>query len=92
MDEADRVRERARVEQYEPPVFGLEEPMWVAEDDGTGCVGVGRVRAEAIGNLLAVVESYGHHERGHVKLPGTVVERTWDDRDGLLERLLDRFP
>lgn len=91
MDEAERVRERARVQQYEPPVFGLEEDLWVAEDDETDCVGVGRVRAEALGNLVAVVERHGHDEGSHVKLPGAIHARTWEDDDGLLARLRDRL-
>lgn len=87
----DGVRERARVERYEPPVYGLDEPMWVAEDDETGCVGVGRVEAEAVGNLLAVVDSHGGGEHGYVKLPGQVFERSWEYQGGLLERLRERF-
>lgn len=92
MDRADRVRDRARVDQYEPPVFGLEETLWVAEDDETGCVGVGRVRAEAVGNLVAVVDSHGDREGSYVKIPGNVVDRTWEDRSGPLEWLRERIP
>lgn len=98
MDDGERVRERVRVTRYEPPVYDLDEPMWVAEDDETGCVGIGRVEAEAVGNLLALVDSHGHRDGGHVKLPGRVVERSWQDVgkgdvfEGLLDRLLDRFP
>lgn len=91
MDDSERVRERAGVTHYEPPVYGLEEAMWVAEDAETDCVGVGRVEAEAVGNLLAVVAAHGAEPTGHVKLPGRAVERTWadDDGDGVLERLRD---
>lgn len=84
----EQVRARARVDRYEPPVYGLEEPMWVAEDDETSCVGVGRVEAEAVGNLLAVVATHGEESDGYVKLPGTAVERTWQEEEGLLDRLL----
>jgi hypothetical protein len=88
MVDAEAVRERATVSHYEPPVFGLEEPMWVAEDDENDCVGVGRVEAEAVGNLVAVVGAHGHDHGGHVKLPGRVIERTWrGDEEGLLDRL-----
>lgn len=91
MADETAIRERAVVEQYEPPVYGLDEPMWVAEDDETGCVGMGRVRAEAVGNLVAVVESHGDTEGSHVKVPGSVVERTWADDDGPLSWLRDRL-
>ena len=91
MDDAERVRERARVSHYEPPTFGLEDPIWVAEDEETGCAGVGRVEAEAIGNLIAVVDSHGEAATGYVKLPGQVVERTWEEGGGLLDRLRERL-
>lgn len=91
MAEADRILERATVNWYEPPVFGLEEPMWLAEDEETNSAGVGRHRVEAEGNLVAVVESHGEEPGGYVKLPGTVHRRTWEDEDGLLGRLRDRF-
>jgi hypothetical protein len=87
----DSVRERASVARYEPPVYDLDEPMWVAEDDETNCVGVGRVEAEAVGNLLAVVDAHGHEPTGWVKLPGQTVERTWEAETSLLDRLWDRL-
>jgi len=80
--DAEGVRQRAQVSHYEPPVYGLDEPMWVAEDDETGCAGVGRVEAEAVGNLVAAVDSHGEQEGAYVKLPGRVVERRWDDGRG----------
>lgn len=94
MVDAEEIRERATVDRYEPPVFGLEEPMWIAEDEQTDCVGVGRLRAEAEGNLVALVESHGHREGGYIKLPGMVHRRTWQDEsgDGLLERVRDLLP
>lgn len=89
-EDSEAVRARATVSCYEPPVYGLEESMWVAEDAETDCVGVGRVEAEAVGNLVAVVAAHGHEGTGHVKLPGRSVERTWSgEDDGVLERLRD---
>jgi len=89
----ETVRERAQVTHVEPPVYGLDEALWSAEDPETDCVGYGRVEAEAVGNLIAVVvERGGDSPVGHVKLPGEVVERRWErDADGLLSRLGDLF-
>lgn len=94
MVDVDEIRERATVDLYEPPVYGLEEPMWIAEDDETGSAGVGRIRVEAEGNLAAVVESHGHRDGSHVKLPGTVHQRTWEAEggDGLLDRVFGLLP
>lgn len=93
MDDHEAVRERAVVDRYEPPVYGLDRAMWVAEDPVTDCVGVGRVEAEAVGNLLAVVASHG--EAGsHLKMPGQVVERDWTEEgcQGLVDRLRQWLP
>ncbi|NHN48910.1 hypothetical protein G9464_15075 [Halostella sp. JP-L12] len=89
----DAVRERATVTHLEPPLLDIEEEMWSAEDPETGCVGYGRVEAEAVGNLVAVVaERAGESEVGYVKLPGEVVERTWrGERDGVVSKLSDLF-
>ncbi|WP_121821570.1 hypothetical protein [Halostella salina] len=89
----DAVRERAEVTHVEPPVYGLDEALWSAEDPETDCVGYGRVEAEAVGNLVAVVVEHGDDSPvGHVKLPGEVVERTWErDADGVLSRIGDLF-
>jgi len=89
----EAVRERAVVTHVEPPIHGLEEALWSAEDPETDCVGYGRVEAEAVGNLVAVVAEYGGDSSvGHVKLPGDVVERTWErDSGGVLSRLGDLF-
>jgi len=89
----DTVRERARVTHVEPPVHGLDEALWSAEDPETDCVGYGRVEAEAVGNLVAVVvDRGGDSSVGHVKLPGEVVERTWErDAEGVLSRIVDLF-
>lgn len=74
----DDVRDRAWVEHREPPMDDLDESMWIAEDPVTECAGVGRVEAEAIGNLIAVVIEYEHRDESDpplLKLPGSVVVR-----------------
>ena len=99
MDSVDDVRERCEITHWEPPVYDIEEEMWVAEDPITECMGFGRIEAEALGNLLAVVEEYetdGETGTPYVKLSGDTVRRTWDrryreDGDGLLGRLRDEL-
>jgi hypothetical protein len=54
----DDVRDRAWVEHRRPPIDDLEKPVWIAEDPVTECAGVGRVKAEAVGNLVTVVVQY----------------------------------
>lgn len=74
----DDVRDRARIEHRRPPVDDLDEAMWIAEDPVTECAGVGRVEAEAIGNLVAVVIEYERRDGSDpplLKLPGSVVVR-----------------
>lgn len=74
----DDVRDRAWIEHRRPPVDDLDEPMWIAEDPVTECAGVGRVEAEAVGNLVAVVIEYerrGESDPPLLKLPGSVVKR-----------------
>lgn len=74
----DDVRDRAWVEHRRPPVDDLDELMWIAEEPVTKCSGVGRVEAEAIGNLVAVVIEYERRDVSGpplLKLPGTVVKR-----------------
>jgi hypothetical protein len=71
----------------------LEKPMWIAEDPVTECAGVGRVEAEAIGNLIAVVVEYEHRNETSpplLKLPGSVVSRP-SVRTHTSTSLLDRF-
>ena len=92
----DDVRRRASVEHYEPPVFGLDEPMWVATDEETGCSGVGRIEQEAVANLASLVathETAAVDDAEYVKLPGAVREKTWADSgsESVVGRLLDRF-
>lgn len=93
------VRERATVERYEPPVFGIDRELWVAEDEETGCTGIGRVEDEAIGNLVSLVlthESAAVDETEYLKLPGDVREKRWSDagarkRRGIVERFFEAF-
>lgn len=92
----DEIRNRARIERRRPPNADLDEPMWVAEDPVTGCAGVGRVEAEAVGNLASVVECEysGESKRSLMKLPGRVVnrpERLADDSDSVFARLRSLF-
>lgn len=91
----DAVRQRATVEHYEPPVRGIEEPLWIATDEETGCSGVGKIEAEAIGNLLSLVathETAAVDDAEYMKFPGDVREKTWTgESEGLVGRLLDAF-
>lgn len=91
--DSDDVRDRAWVEHRRPPVDDLNEPMWIAEDPVTECAGVGRVEAEAMGNLIAVVIEY--ERRGAsgpplLKLPGSVVVRP-SFRSGSTISMFDRL-
>lgn len=86
------LRERARTTHWEPPTYGLERPLWTAEDPVTGCVGVGHVEEEAFGNLVAVVRRYEADDGGddgYTKLPGRTVTKPLGRArsDGLVERM-----
>lgn len=72
--DADVIRERAWVERHRETG---EEPMWIAEDPVTECAGAGRVEAEAVGNLVAVVTEYETRadDGPLLKTPGPVVVR-----------------
>ena len=85
MTDENALLERATVTRYEPPAFGLAEPVWVAEDPETNCLGIGHVEREAVGNLVSVVCYEGGRDR--LKLPGQVTDRLADDEPGLLDRL-----
>lgn len=97
--QARSIRDRASVEQYEPPVLGLDREMWVARDEETGCTGIGRVEDEAIGNLVSLVlthETAAYVEEEYVKLPGQVMQKRWTDagarkRRGIVERFFGGF-
>jgi hypothetical protein len=89
----DDVRDRAWIEHRRPPIDGLEEPMWFAEDPATECAGVGRVEAEAVGNLVSVVAEYERRDESGpplLKLPGNVVVRP-SFRSGSANSVFDRL-
>lgn len=71
------LRDRAVVDRLEPPVHDLDEPMWTARDRETGCLGIGRVEAEAYGNLAAAVHRYEEEgsSTGYTKYPGVLRRR-----------------
>ena len=88
------LRERAWVERREPPIDPVEEPLWVAEDPETDCIGVGSVEAEAVGNLVSVVAEFETRARRRplMKVPGRTVARpgvTGDAGGSLLDRFRD---
>ena len=92
------LRDRAVTTHWEPPVHGLEESMWTARDPATGCTGIGRVEAEAYGNLAAAVHHYEDEESavGYTKYPGTLRRRPMgepgrDEGSGLLDWLAGAF-
>ncbi|MEF8841077.1 MAG: hypothetical protein V5A62_05565 [Haloarculaceae archaeon] len=92
------LRERAVTTHWEPPVHGLKESMWTARDPETGCTGLGRVEAEAYGNLAAAVHHYEDEgsTTGYTKYPGTLRRRPMGDPgreegSGLLEWLAGAF-
>jgi hypothetical protein len=70
----ETIRERAWVERHREEG---DEPMWIAEDPVTECAGAGRVEAEAVGNLVAVVAEYELRDEDEplLKTPGPVVTR-----------------
>ena len=72
------LRDRAEIDRLEPPVHDLDEPMWTARDGATGCLGIGRVEAEAYGNLAAAVHHFEEEEgssTGYTKYPGVLRRR-----------------
>ena len=91
------VRERAWVEHRRPQIDPVDEPLWVAEDPATDCVGVGSVEAEAVGNLVSAVaefEAAGASGRPLVKAPGRAVARPSSEGDAgssALDRLRSLF-
>lgn len=91
------LRDRAVTTRWEEPVFDLEEPMWTARDPATDCAGIGRVEAEAYGNLAAAVRRYEEEgsTTGYTKYPGPLRRRPGtagrDGRSGWLGRLAGAF-
>ena len=89
------VRERAWIEHRQPPMDPVDEPLWVAEDPTTDCVGVGTVEAEAVGNLVSVVAEFEVTEerRPLMKVPGRSVARPASDdgESSVLDRIRSLF-
>lgn len=92
------LRERAVTTLWEPPVHGIEEPMWTARDPVTDCAGIGRVEAEAYGNLAAAVHYYDEEGSSvaYTKYPGTLHRRPMgksgpESGSGLFDWLADAF-
>ncbi|MFC4447496.1 hypothetical protein [Halorussus aquaticus] len=89
----DAIRERLQVVHLDEPLSVSEEAVLYAEDPQTGCIGLGEVEAEAVGNAVSVVVRYERDERSgppYVKAPGRVVRKSWGrDRTGVLSRVRD---
>jgi hypothetical protein len=88
--DADAVRDRATVEERLPGTDLDAETMWIAEDPVTGCAGAGRVEAEAVGNLVAVVADYDGGP-AKMKIPGRTIDRPDDDDPTPGGSLFDRL-
>ncbi|WP_158853563.1 hypothetical protein [Halorhabdus sp. CUG00001] len=56
--DAETIRQRAWIEYREPETTRVDHPVWVAEDQQSGCLAIGDVRIEAVGNLVAAVDEY----------------------------------
>lgn len=91
----DAIRDRLQVVHLDEALSLGEDAVVYAEDPETGCIGLGEVEAEAVGNAVAVVARYEREEGGgapYVKAPGLVVEKSWGgDRSGLLDAVRDRL-
>ncbi|PSP94452.1 hypothetical protein BRC91_05750 [Halobacteriales archaeon QS_4_62_28] len=92
--EIDDIRDRAWVEHRRPPVTDIDEALWFAEDPVTDCAGVGRVEAEAVGNLVAVVVAYeavDGLDQPALKLPGRTIARPSMRSTGPADSVFDRL-
>ena len=92
------LRARAVTTHWEPPTHGLEDDMWTARDPETGCAGLGKVEAEAYGNLAAAVHYYEAEgsSTAYTKYPGRLHRRPMGKpgevrRTGVIDWLLDAF-
>ncbi|WP_136687772.1 hypothetical protein [Halorhabdus amylolytica] len=86
--DSDAILERSWVEHREPTTSNVDEPLWVAEDPESDCLAVGSVRAEAEGNLIAVVAEYrqGEERSPLLKLKGETVPRPTAAGSSLFDR------
>jgi hypothetical protein len=78
----DEIRDRLQVVQLDGTLSVSDRELTYAEDPETGCIGLGEVEAEALGNAVSVVVQYerdGRDGRPYVKAPGQVVRKTWGD-------------
>ena len=92
-DPAD-IEARAWVEHRQPPIADIDDELWFAEDPETDCAGVGRVEAEAVGNLVAAVVAYeSATDPGppQMKLPGDTIARPSKRARGPSEGVLGRL-
>jgi hypothetical protein len=87
----DAIRDRLQVMHIDETVSVSEGTMWYAEDPKTGCIGLGDVEAEAVGNAISVIVEYQRDTvsgQPYVKTPGRVVQKSWtDDQAGVFERI-----
>jgi len=75
--DSNAVLDRAWIEHREPETSTVDKPVWVAEDPESGCLALGSVRAEAEGNLIAVVAEYRRDDERSplMKLKGETIPR-----------------
>ncbi|WP_135853812.1 hypothetical protein [Halorussus salinus] len=89
--DADEIRDRLQLVELDESLSVTGEELTYAEDPETGCLGIGEIEAEAVGNAISVVVRYereGDDGPPLVKAPGNVVRKTWGgDRRGAFERL-----
>lgn len=91
----DAIRNRLQVVHLDDALSLGDGASIYAEDPRTGCMGLGEVEAEAVGNAISVVVQYeedGGSGGPYVKAPGRVVEKTWEnDQSGVFESLRNLF-
>ena len=87
----DEIRDRLQVVHLDDPISISEGAVLYAEDPKTGCIGLGEVEAEAVGNAISVIIRYERDESGgapYVKAPGRVVRKSWaHDQTVVLDRV-----
>lgn len=91
----DEIRDRLQVVHLDDSLSVSERAVLYAEDPEMGCIGLGEVEAEVVGNAISVVVRYERDASGgppYVKAPGPVVKKSWtNDRTGMLDRVRDRL-
>lgn len=91
----DAIRDRLKVMHLDETISVSEAAMWYAEDQQTGCIGLGAVEAEAVGNAISAVSQYERDAPSgppYVKTPGRVVQKSWaDDQASVLDRVRERL-